>query len=144
MGDQIATARKEKDMTQQELADQLGVSQRVITYRERKQVAMKPEQLSALADALGVSADFLLSREKRKGRGNGPKGKAKYIFEEVSKLPRGQQEKIFDLLELVKTHTRCAPLSRRCRWVGRSHDVEALRNTMTGAAVWNVAGKGMG
>jgi len=107
LGDQIATARKEKDMTQQQLADQLGVSQRVITYWERKHVALKPEQLSALADALGVSADFLLSRDKAKGRGNGPKGKAKYIFEEVSKLPRGQQEKIFDLLEpFISAHAR--------------------------------------
>ena len=35
--------------------------------------------------------------------------------------------------ELAKTLTRCAPLPRRCWWVGRSHDVEALRNTMTGA-----------
>jgi len=34
--------------------------------------------------------------------------------------------------DFTKKLTRCAPLPRRCWWVGRSHDVEALRNTMTG------------
>ena len=107
LGTQISLARKEKGLTQQELADKLNVTQRVITYWEREPVALKPEQLSTLADALDVSTDFLLGREKTKGRGNGPKGKAKHIFEAVSKLPRTQQEKIFDLLEpFISAHTR--------------------------------------
>jgi len=107
LGTQIALARKEKGLTQQELAEKLEVTQRVITYWEREPVALKPEQLSDLSDALGVSADFLLGREKAKGRGTGPKGKAKFIFEEVSKLPRSQQDKIFDLLEpFISAHTK--------------------------------------
>ena len=107
LGSQIAVARKEKGFTQQELADALGVTQRVITYWEREPVALKPEQMSALADALGVTADFLLGRERPKRRGGGPKGKAKHIFEEVSRLPRSQQEKIFDLLEpFISAHAR--------------------------------------
>jgi transcriptional regulator with XRE-family HTH domain len=107
LGTQIALARKEKGFTQQELADKLKVTQRVITYWEREPVALRPEQLSQLADALGVTADFLLGREKPKRRGSGPKGKAKHIFEEVSKLPRAQQDKIFDLLEpFISAHTK--------------------------------------
>lgn len=107
LGEQIVLARKEKNMTQQELADALEVSQRVITYWERKPVALKPEQLSSLADALNVTADFLLGRDIPKKRGSGPKGKAKHVFEKVSELPRTQQEKIFDLLEpFISVHAR--------------------------------------
>jgi transcriptional regulator with XRE-family HTH domain len=107
LGNQIALARKEKGLTQQQLAEKLQVTQRVITYWEREPVALKPEQLSELADALGVSADFLLGRETPKARGKGPIGKAKHIFDEVSKLPRTQQEKIFDLLEpFISAHSR--------------------------------------
>jgi hypothetical protein len=83
------------------------LTQRVITYWEREPVALKPEQLCALADALEVSSDFLLGRETSKAKGQGPKGKAKYIFEEVSKLSRSQQEKIFDILEpFITAHAR--------------------------------------
>ena len=107
LGEQIAKARREKNLTQKDLADMLEVTQRVITYWEREPVALKPEQLSALADALGVSADFLVGREKAKKRGSGPTGKAKFIFEEVSKLPRTQQEKIFDVIEpFIAAHKR--------------------------------------
>ena len=107
LGTQISLARKEKGFTQQQLAEKLKVTQRVITYWEREPVALKTEQLSELADALGVTADFLLGRDKPKGRGTGPKGKAKHIFEEVSKLPRTQQEKIFDLLEpFISAHIK--------------------------------------
>ena len=30
--------------------------------------------------------------------------------------------------ELAKTFTRCAPLPRRCRWIGRNHDVEVSQH----------------
>ena len=57
LGEQIAKARREKNLTQKDLADMLEVTQRVITYWEREPVALKPEQLSALADALGEVDD---------------------------------------------------------------------------------------
>ena len=98
-GEQLASARTDRGMTQGELAEKLGVTQRVITYWEREPVALKPEQLSALADALGVTTDTLLGRDDGKRRGTGPKGKAKLVFEEVSQLPRRQQEKILATVE---------------------------------------------
>ena len=98
LGIQIVLARKEKGLTQQDLADKLKVSQRVITYWERRPVALKPEQLSALADALEVSTDFLLGREVTPKK-TSPKGKAQLVFDQISKLPRGKQKVIFEMLE---------------------------------------------
>ncbi|MCF6312421.1 MAG: helix-turn-helix domain-containing protein [Verrucomicrobiales bacterium] len=99
LGEQISLARLEKGMTQEDLANALGVTQRVITYWEREPVALKPEQMSLLADALAVTADYLLGREKPKKRGSGPAGKAKLVFEEVSELPRRQQERVVAVVE---------------------------------------------
>lgn len=107
LGERIAQARKAIGLTQLQLAEKLGVSQRVVTYWERESVSLKPEQLSALADALEVSADFLLGRELAKKRGNGPQGKAKRILDAIAKMPRGQQEKVFDVIEpFIRDHTQ--------------------------------------
>lgn len=98
LGIQIVSARKAKGLTQQDLADKLAVSQRVITYWERRPVALKPQQLSALADALEVTSDFLLGRETPTKKVT-PKGKAQLVFEQVTKLPRGKQKVVIDMLE---------------------------------------------
>src|SRR3954470_823618 len=66
MGERIAAARQQAGITQQQLATKLGVTQRVVTYWERKPVALKPEQLASLAAALRVTADFLLGRQEPK------------------------------------------------------------------------------
>ena len=63
LGQRLAQARQEAGLTQQQLAEMLGVDQRVITYWERKEVALRADQLRALTDALGVTADFLLGRD---------------------------------------------------------------------------------
>jgi hypothetical protein len=72
-------------------------------------VALRAEQLTALADTLGVSADFLLDCERGSPRDTGLSGKAKRLFAAVSHLPRHQQKKIFVVLEpSVAQHTRAA------------------------------------
>jgi len=100
-GEQLAAAREQAGLTQVQLAAKLGSSQRVIAYWERSSVALRPEQLNALADALGVSTDFLLSRTAPKQRGTGPAGKARQAFEKVSKLPRRQQDQIIKVIDAL-------------------------------------------
>ncbi len=92
-------AREAAGLNQRDLAEKLGISQRALSWWEREPVALKPEQLTALAEALGVSIDHLLGLEKSPQRGAGPTGKAKKVFEAVSKLPRHQQKKIIDVVE---------------------------------------------
>jgi transcriptional regulator with XRE-family HTH domain len=99
MGERIASARQQAGITQQQLASKLGVTQRVVTYWEREPVALKPEQLAALAAALQVTADFLLGRQESIARGTGPTGKARQVFERVSRLPRATQQRILANVE---------------------------------------------
>jgi transcriptional regulator with XRE-family HTH domain len=101
-GERIAAAREAAGLSQRELADRLGITQRALSWWEREEVALRPEQLAALAAALGVSADFLLGLREPKARASsGPAGKARRVFETVSKLPRHQQEKIVDTIETL-------------------------------------------
>ena len=105
LGERIASARQQAGLTQEQLAQKLGVTQRVVTYWERKPVALKPEQLSTLSATLGVTADFLLGRAEPKARGTGPTGKARQVFERVSQLPRSTQQRILANVEdMITAH----------------------------------------
>jgi transcriptional regulator with XRE-family HTH domain len=107
-GERLALARQQAGLTQQQLADKLDVTQRVITYWEREPVALRAEQLAALADALGVTTDFLVGRDAPKTRGTGPVGRARRVLETVSRLPRHQQKKIIDVVEAFVSANRNA------------------------------------
>jgi transcriptional regulator with XRE-family HTH domain len=109
-GERLASARESAGLTQLQLAQRLGTSQRVITYWERETVALRADQLSTLADALGVSADFLIGRETPKPRGSGPTGRMRQLFDAASKLPRHEQQHVVSLLRaFVRQHTKDAP-----------------------------------
>jgi repressor LexA len=104
-GERIVVAREEAGLSQRELAEKLGVTQRALSWWEREPVALKPDQMAALAAALGVSTDHLLGVQAARKRGPGPMGKARKVFEAVSKLPRHQQQKIVDVVEtFVASH----------------------------------------
>jgi len=100
LGQRMAAAREKAGLTQAELGQKLGVSQRVVANWERKPVALRAEQLAALADALSVTADYLLGRpDARQPASKGPPGKLRVAFEKAHKLPRNQQSRIVEFVE---------------------------------------------
>jgi transcriptional regulator with XRE-family HTH domain len=103
-GNRIHEAREQLGISQKQLADKIGVSQRVLSWWEREPVALKTEQLAALAQALNVSADFLLGRKATPPKPKGPKGRMRELFEVASSLPRKQQEKVAAVLEPFVLH----------------------------------------
>lgn len=106
LGENIANARKQKGLTQLELAEILGLTQQGVAYMERSAASLKPEQLVAIANALDSSTDFLLGRTVKPARGAGPEGRGRRLFEAAAKLPRSQREKVYDVLEsFVKDHS---------------------------------------
>ena len=105
-GERLVLARQQAGLTQAQLASKLKTTQRVITYWEHETVALRADQLTALADALGVTSDFLLGRKEKEPRSKGPIGKMRRLFEVASRLPRSQQQKVTDVLEpFVLQHT---------------------------------------
>ncbi|MCL6232811.1 helix-turn-helix domain-containing protein [Acinetobacter sp. ANC 5579] len=61
LGTRLKALRKTKKITQQQLADAIGVSKTSVIYWEKDDNLPKHESLMALSKALAVSPDFLLS-----------------------------------------------------------------------------------
>ncbi len=60
----IKELRTEKGLSQEQLAKQIGVSQKAIDYWERNVNEPKASYIIKLADFFDVSADYLLGRKK--------------------------------------------------------------------------------
>lgn len=61
MGQRIMVRRKSLRMTQEELAEKLGVSTQMISNLELGKKAIRPENLAKVCSALELSADFILT-----------------------------------------------------------------------------------
>ena len=100
-GEHLMSLRLNAGLSQEELAQRIGVPQQTIAFWERTGKAPRSEVLPQLAEALGVTIETLLSengakiKAKKKG---GPNGKLRKIFEDASRLPRRQQEKIAEFV----------------------------------------------
>ena len=61
MGRRIMVRRKGLQLTQEELAERMGVSTQMISNLELGKKAIRPENLSRLCGILQVSSDFILN-----------------------------------------------------------------------------------
>ena len=64
VGDKISSIRKELGMTQQELADRIGLNRPSLVKIENSQRAISLDEGEAISKALGISLETLLSDEK--------------------------------------------------------------------------------
>lgn len=63
-GENLKKMRKASKMTQQMLADKVGVTKSIISYYELQARNPSPEMLIKLAGVFGVSTDHMLGLEK--------------------------------------------------------------------------------
>ena len=64
LGDRIRMHRARLHMTQTQLAERIGVSLTTISAIETGQTDPRVSRIAAIADALGVSVDYLLGRRE--------------------------------------------------------------------------------
>jgi len=98
-GQCLTDARERAGLTQQQLAERLGTSQRAVAHWERDPVALRPDQIAALADVLNVTTDYLVGRPVKQPAAKGPPGKLRLAFERAHKLPRHEQNQIVKFVE---------------------------------------------
>ena len=98
-GARLHAAREVRGLSQAQVAEQLGLTQTAYASWERHPVALRPDQVEQVARILGVSVEELFTGTGEMGRKNGPTGKARRVFEEVSKLPRKRQLRIVGVVE---------------------------------------------
>lgn len=80
------------------MAERLGISQPVVSDYERGALRLHGELILKVAEILNVTADELLGRETNQRRGGRATGKVQQLFEEVSNLPRRQQDKVVEFV----------------------------------------------
>jgi transcriptional regulator with XRE-family HTH domain len=106
--ERVHAAREAMGLSQAQVAEKMGVTQTAYAVWERHPVALRPEQIEKLAAVLSVTVEHLFGREETNQRGKGPVGKARRLFESVSKLPRSRQQRILATVEDMLTAQRVA------------------------------------
>ncbi len=99
MGAHLAQLREAAGFTQKQLAEKLDVPLSNITFWERSDKPPRAEMLPKMAQTFGVSVDVLLKLQPVKPKKTVAKGRLQEVFEEVSKLPRRQQQKVVEMAE---------------------------------------------
>jgi transcriptional regulator with XRE-family HTH domain len=107
-GERLHAAREARGLAQAQVAEQLGMSQNAYACWERKAVALRPDQIEKLSEILGVSVDALFNGNGGTDRKGGPTGKARRVFDEVSRLPRKRQQRIVSVVEDMLAAQRMA------------------------------------
>jgi len=97
-GERIFNARTSLGLSQSDVSQTLGISQTAYSDWERYPVALKPEQIEKLTVTLKITVEELFQKNGT-GKKSGPTGKARKLFEKVSRLPRSQQNHILTVVE---------------------------------------------
>lgn len=94
MGQRIMVRRKSMRMTQEELAEKLGVSTQMISNLELGKKAIRPENLARVCEVLGLSADFILT-------GTSTKTAVDTVAEKLIPLTKEELQIVSDLIDYM-------------------------------------------
>ena len=101
--DNLISLRKFNDMSQEELAETIGVSRQTLSKYETGESLPDIDKCKAIADAFGVSLDELVNYESKDNMGLGVPPKGKHMFGIVKVGDKGQivipakARKVFDI-----------------------------------------------
>jgi transcriptional regulator with XRE-family HTH domain len=90
--------RQAAGLSQRQLARMIGQDSSNVSFWERTGRLPRVDLVIPIAKALGVTVEELLGQPKP-SRVTTPGGRARQLFEAVSRLPRRQQDKVLDILE---------------------------------------------
>lgn len=99
-GQRIANLRKQRGLTQSDLAAALGLDQTAVASYEVGRRRVPLSLLPKLAQALGVSAAEIIEEPTPNGK-PGPTPKLQRQIEQVSLLPKTKQKFVTDFIETV-------------------------------------------
>jgi transcriptional regulator with XRE-family HTH domain len=100
LGTRIAKLRKEQGLSQQSVADKLGIAQQSYAHYEVGRVRMPLWMLPQIAQLFGVSTDELIGESTKSGK-RGPASRLQQQIERLSSLPQAKQRLVMEMLEGV-------------------------------------------
>ena len=99
-GQKLATLRKARGFSQEELASRLDTTRANLAYYERKAGNPTLDFILRCAEVLEVSATELISNESSiSPKKPGPKSKLEKQFDHITQLPRQRQQFVSKVLE---------------------------------------------
>ena len=97
MGARIALRRKELHLTQEQLAEKMGISLQSISCIELGKKAIRPENLANLCTCLNVSADYILYGKRSETQMN-------ELLSKISMLNQKEYDSIQTIVNLLLDH----------------------------------------
>jgi transcriptional regulator with XRE-family HTH domain len=106
IGQRIARIRKAKGFTQQELANRIGISRKLVTDYETGRVRLFDEMLARFALTLKVTSDELLGLKKVNYLGPAPSLRVMKRLQEIEKLSEIKKKFILKTIDdLIKANS---------------------------------------
>ena len=94
MGLRIAQCRKQQHLTQEQLAEKMGVSLQTVSCIELGKKAVRPENLANLCVQLNVSSDYILYGKRNEQQMSS-------LLEKLAALPPKEYQAIENFIELL-------------------------------------------
>ena len=103
----LVRLRKERGLTQAQMAKRLGVSQPVVSDYERGGLRLHGELILKVAEILDVSANELLGLDtKTAPKKRGPQSQLEKQMAAIASLPRKEQQQLLAVVEaFISQHT---------------------------------------
>ena len=101
LGARVAQARKDHELTQQQLAEQLGVAQQTLAHYEVGRLRVPASMLPVLAQLLGLTTEELLGQSVQQASKRGPAPRLQQQIERISQLPKSKQRFVSEMLDTV-------------------------------------------
>jgi transcriptional regulator with XRE-family HTH domain len=103
LGARLAQARKERGMTQHQLAERLGVAQQTLAHYEVGRVRIAASTLPVLAEIFDLSLDELLIGQPaaRTSGKRGPTSRLQQQLDALSQLPKAKQRVVSEVLDAM-------------------------------------------
>ena len=95
MGERISQKRKEKNLTQEKLAEMVGISLQTVSNIECGKKAARPENIAKICVALETTADYVMLGKKSEEDLQG-------IIKTISELPEKEYRVITDIVSLFR------------------------------------------
>jgi len=95
MGERIAIKRKEKKLTQEELAERLGISLQTVSNIECGKKSTRPENIAKICTLLDTTADYILLGERTENQTKG-------ITKILASLPEEKYKVVKNLIFILQ------------------------------------------
>lgn len=99
LGLRMASARKAQSLTQQQLADRLGIAQQTYAQYETGRARIQAAMLPKLAQDLGLTMDELMGLSAGTRTKPGPSSKLEMQIERLRELPKAKQQLLMAMLD---------------------------------------------